>query len=161
MLKNAATTDSPPALPVIVGDEATDLTLAIYTPRSPCSTITAQYSNDRLAELGKQVFAERRDSILDDDEILSWLGLYPEMEQRFLQRVGLDPLHDREASIDFELRKLCSVLIATIGDMCLLSLLRRSNIYQQWKIYSSSAGKLDHRIDISGFLNVRIIGEIV
>ncbi|KAJ3885896.1 hypothetical protein GG344DRAFT_82237 [Lentinula edodes] len=117
MLKNAATTDSPPALPVIVGDEATDLTLAIYTPSSPYSTITVRYSNDRLAELGKQVLIlvvtqclfheqpfltvtnieEKRDSILDDDAILSWLELYPEMEQRFLQRAGLDPLHARKA----------------------------------------------------------------
>lgn len=57
MLKCAATSESPPALPVIMGDEATDLTLAIYTPHSPCLTITVKYSNDRLAELGKQVFA--------------------------------------------------------------------------------------------------------
>ncbi|KAJ3877243.1 hypothetical protein F5051DRAFT_409056 [Lentinula edodes] len=132
MLKNAATSDSPPALPVIVGDEATDLTLAIYTPRSPCSTITVQYTNDRLAELGKQVLTlivtqylfherpfltatnieERRDSILDDDEILSWLGLYPEMEQRFLQRVGLDPLHDREETCVFFLSYVGAIYIS-------------------------------------------------
>ncbi|KAJ3813213.1 hypothetical protein F5876DRAFT_74075 [Lentinula aff. lateritia] len=117
MLKAVATSESPPALPVIMGDEATDLTLAIYTPHTPCLTITVQYSYDRLAELGKQVLTlvvtlylfherpfltatdieERRHSILDDDEILSWLELYPDMEQRFLQRAGLDPLHSREA----------------------------------------------------------------
>ncbi|KAJ3926768.1 MAG: hypothetical protein NXY57DRAFT_689451 [Lentinula lateritia] len=132
MLKCAATSESPPALPVIMGDEATDLTLAIYTPHSPCLTITVKYSNDRLAELGKQVLTlvvtlylfderpfltatdieERRDSILDDDEILSWLGLYPDMEKRFLQRAGLDPLHSREEMCVFFLSYVGAIYIS-------------------------------------------------
>ncbi|KAJ3993202.1 hypothetical protein F5050DRAFT_762057 [Lentinula boryana] len=152
-----AMNDTPlPAFPAIGGDEATDLTLAIYAPRSSGADLPGRYSSDRFAELGNQALnlivtqylfskqppldaekiAEERESILDENTILAWLDLYPTEKQRYLARY---PNHNRKEMCLFFLSYIGAVFVSSgmsthpilanwIGDLILKTDIRSSII---------------------------------
>ncbi|KAJ3781380.1 hypothetical protein GGU10DRAFT_390660 [Lentinula aff. detonsa] len=122
-----AMNDTPlPAFPAIGGDDAIDLSLAIYVPHLSGADLPGRYSSDRLAELGNQALnltvtqylfskqppldaekiAEERESILEEDTILAWLDLYPTEKQRYLARY---PNLNRKAS------EMCLFFLSYIG----------------------------------------------
>ncbi|KAE9399935.1 hypothetical protein BT96DRAFT_677091 [Gymnopus androsaceus JB14] len=121
----------PPALPAIRGDgvDLTALTLSLYTTH-PFSVFPTEYSRDRLAQLGKtvlhlvvteylfkrkpltdgQTIQTERDSILNEETILSWLDLYPTEKHHFLNQSN--SLNERQNLYDFFLSYVGAVYLS-------------------------------------------------